>query len=148
MHVGKHQLKSYLWRHLKVIADVALYAIWLREPNVKGSDVIAIRHDGKINVSDISGIQFVDGPVENAIGYDMPSSNIQKFSNGVGIPMNLKDGSKTFALRLYVSGTISGNATIYGSYQHAKQNIGLANSKNYTLSKDGYGRVLKFSGKY
>lgn len=41
---------------------------------------------------------------------------------------------------------VSKGGTVYASYQHAMRNIFLADSKNYTLSKAGYGEVFKFAG--
>lgn len=126
-------------------ADVALYAIWLREPNVKGTDVIAIRHDGRINVTSVEGIQYVDGAAENAIYYDLSSSNTQKFNNGVGISMNLKDDSSSFALHLYIFGGKNSSGNVYGSYQHGKNFTTVAESKQYTINSSGLGGVIKFN---
>lgn len=126
-------------------ANVSLYANWLREPNVKGSDVIAIRHDGRINVTSIEGIQYVDGPVENAIYYDATSSNTQKFSNGVGVSMNLKDDSSSFALQLHIYGNKNSSGKVYGSYQHGSSFTTVAESKQYTINSSGLGGVIKFN---
>lgn len=123
---------------------VSLWAVWLREPNVKGTDVIAIRHAGTVNVSTIAGEQWVSTS-EQVIDYDSNSSNTQIFSNGVGISMNLKDASTSFSLALHLSGTYSGSVSLYGSYQHGKNFTTVAESKQYTINSSGYGGVIKFN---
>lgn len=40
---------------------------------------------------------------------------------------------------------VSGSGTIYGSYQHASTTATLEESKKYTISHLGYGKVIKFN---
>ena len=36
------------------------------------------------------------------------------------------------------------NGTVYASYQHAKRNISLINSRRYTFASGGFGNVFSF----
>ena len=41
--------------------------------------------------------------------------------------------------------TFSGSGRVYGSYQHAKSSISLANANSYTIASNGLGQVFYFS---
>ena len=54
----------------------------------------------------------------------------------------VKNGS---SLELSLTFMVSGSGTIYGSYQHASTTATLEESKKYTISHLGYGKVIKFN---
>ena len=71
----------------------------------------------------------------------LTSSN-QIFSNGFGSSFKVGQGSN---VELSLTFMVSGNGTVYGSYQHASSTTTLSESKDYTISHLGYGGVIKFS---
>ena len=58
----------------------------------------------------------------------------------------IKDLRMVLEVNLEISLTfmVSGSGTVYGSYQHASTATTLAESKKYTISSSGYGRVINF----
>ena len=77
--------------------------------------------------------------------YKYTSNNTKIFNNGLGISMNLVDGGTNFNLSMSVGYNITGSyPKIYGTYQHATEDISLANSQKYTLSSLGFGKVVLF----
>lgn len=72
------------------------------------------------------------------------STEIKNFNNGFGVSIELpKYGNSLIVNQTFM---VAKGGTVYASYQHATKVISLANSKNYTLSNTGYGRVFNFSG--
>lgn len=112
---------------------VSVTLTWKRYPVVRSYDVIGayLENTSLLN----SPVTFVTNSNE---------TYMQSFSNGFGASVKLPTGQTNIT----VSQTfrVSKGGHIYASYQHAKSSISLANSKKYTLSKQGYGRVFKFSG--
>ena len=67
-------------------------------------------------------------------------------SNGFGISMNLVDAAQGFTCEIEAIVTATSQwATVYGSYQHAMTAVTLAKSKSYTISHNGYGKVINFA---
>lgn len=71
-------------------------------------------------------------------------TTLRKLYNGFGVSLKLPSNGNNIIVNQNFR--VSKGGHVYASYQHAKSSISLANSKNYTLSKSGYGRVFKFSG--
>ena len=129
-------------------SSVILELEWKSSPTYQSYDVIAIRGENVIfDASSIYGIQqFVKNGETDFVTYNKSTTNTKIFSNGIGISMNLVDNSTYYRLRLSVSYTKkSTNGSIYGSYQHATQNVTLAQSQNYNISSNGYGKVIEFN---
>lgn len=120
---------------------------WLQNPKVKSADVIALRYDGTVTINDFYGYQYYNesGTTKNYY-YNSSNGNSKKFSNGVGISMNLVDAGSNFKNCLFFNGYYSNvNTKIFASYQHAKSNVSIANSKVYNLSANGLGGVINFT---
>lgn len=116
---------------------ISVTATWKITPSVKSYDVIG---------SLFTNTSLVNTPsttVKSSIGTSS-SGEIKKFNNGFGVSIGLPTkGTSIIVNQTY---RVNKGGHIYASYQHAKSTISLANSKNYTLSRAGYGGVFKFSG--
>lgn len=112
---------------------VSVTMTWKGDPTIKSYDVMGAY---------LENTQLVNNP-KVVIG-QTSYTDIQKFNNGFGVSMLLpKYDSKPVANQTF---RVNKGGTVYASYQHAMRNISLADSKNYTLSRAGYGGVFKFSG--
>ncbi len=109
---------------------------WINSPNVRSYDVIGAYLDGT-NLVNSNVITYVN----NTASTEIKSSN-----NGFGVSIKLpSSGSEVKLVQIF---TVQKSGTIYASYQHAVRNISLANSKKYTISRQGYGGVLLFDETY
>ena len=121
---------------------------WLITPKVKSYDVIAMRvDDATINSGSQRGTQFyIANGVSDTIEYSYNGTNMVLSSNGFGISMNLVDAASSFTCDIDATVTATSQwATVYGSYQHAMTAVTLAKSKSYTISHNGYGKVINFA---
>lgn len=120
---------------------------WLSIPSTKSFDVIGLRISNNASFllpSTISGVQIYDG---SYIYYDGYSSNTKKSnSKHVGISMNIVN-SVTSSLQNQITVTYlaAQGLNAYGAYQHAKSNVTLSQSQNYSFSSSGKGGVFKFA---
>lgn len=118
---------------------VTIIATWKTVPKIKSYDVIAVRFDGGVSLNGTAIFKqtyVADG--KTVLSYD---SYIQTFSNGVGSSFKVGTGTGyEFSLNF----PITGNGTVYGSYQHASSTASLADSKKYSLSYLGLGGVIYF----
>ncbi len=121
---------------------------WLITPKVKSYDVIAMRtDDATITSGSQIGTQLytVNG-VSSGVDYSYNGTNMVLSSNGFGISMNLVDAASGFTCDIEAIVTATSQwATVYGSYQHAMTAVTLAKSKSYTISHNGYGKVINFA---
>ncbi len=127
---------------------ITLVNNWLISPTVKSYDVMAMRVDDATVVAGTQeGIQmYTINGATSTVNYSYQGTNMVLSSNGFGISMNLVDAANGFTcfLEAIVKAT-SEWATVYGSYQHAASNVTLAQSKSYTISHNGYGKVINFA---
>lgn len=120
---------------------------WLSIPSTKSYDVIGLRIKNTasyLTLASISGIQVHDGI---SIYYDGTGSNT-KTSNTkhVGISMNIVNNvSNSLQNQITVTYLAAQGLNAYGAYQHAKSEVTLSQSQNYTFSSSGKGRVFKFA---
>lgn len=136
------------YKHLKInvkSSNVNLILTWRDEPVYRSYDVIALRGANvSFNNASLLGYQYYNNG-SNKIIYDYSSNNTKKFSNGIGVSMNMVDNATDYIMSLSVDYSVIGSSgTIYGSYQHSQRDITLAQSKNYSLSPSGYGNVILF----
>ena len=128
--------------------QVYMVNTWLITPRVKSYDVIALRvEDATITSGSQLGTQ-VYGSNGNfdMVNYSYNGTNMVLSSNGFGISMNLVDAASEFACDIEAIVTATSQwATVYGSYQHAMTAVTLAKSKSYTISHNGYGKVINFA---
>lgn len=118
---------------------ITLMATWKGVPTIKSYDVIAVRLD---NVSLVGGYTFKQMYVSNGNLIASYDSYKQSFSNGFGSSFKVQNGS---SLELSLTFMVSGSGTVYGSYQHASTTATLEESKKYTISHLGYGKVIRFN---
>ncbi len=127
---------------------------WKVMPKVRSNDIMAFRYYNWQPIPDSAWGQLMYGVNnggytvynfdKNSSGYYAPyGDNI----GGFGITMKLPEGNLIF-LSNQIS--IKGNPTnlrvhsVYGTYQHATKNIEEAITKQYIISSDGLGGVIKF----
>lgn len=116
---------------------ISVTNIWKNSPTVRSYDVIgAILENTILQNTPSTTVTFTGGTVN--------SKEIKYFDNGFGVSIKLPTSGNSLVVNQNFR--VSSGATVYASYQHAKSEISLANSKNYTLSKAGYGGVFNFSG--
>lgn len=121
---------------------------WLITPRVKSYDVIAMRtEDSTISSGSQRGVQmYTTNGISDVINYSYNGTNMVLSSNGFGISMNLVDAASGFTCEIQaIVEATSQWATVYGSYQHAMTAVTLAKSKSYTISHNGYGKVINFA---
>lgn len=136
--------------HGNTDASISLTNIWKQMPAVRSYDVIGLR---LYNLSVLQGTQtgkqiYTLNGTTDYVSYAYNGTNINNLSNGFGISMNLLDSNITY-LQNNITVTAIGNSgtkAIFGSYQHAVNNITLATSKSYTLGSGGLGDVFLFTG--
>ncbi len=129
---------------------VMLDLTWLYIPAVKSYDVIALRfNDAVMAQSSATGVQSytLSTGSQDAVGYGYGGTNMVMKDNGYGISMNIVD-KKLSALYNHTSVNVAvsgSNPYAYGAYEHAMDNVSLAQSKNYNISAAGMGRVINFA---
>ncbi len=121
---------------------------WLITPTIKSYDVIAMRvDDATITAGTQIGTQlYTTNGISRGVDYSYQGTNMVLSSKGFGISMNLVDAATEFTCDIEALVTATTEwATVYGSYQHAAINVTLAQSKSYTISHNGYGKVVNFA---
>lgn len=121
---------------------------WLITPRVKSYDVIGMRvDDATISAGTQRGTQvYISNGITDTVNYSYNGTNMVLSSNGFGISMNLVDAASDFTCYIEAIVTATSQwATVYGSYQHAMTAVTLAKSKSYTISHNGYGKVINFA---
>jgi hypothetical protein len=123
---------------------------WLSIPQCKSFDVLAMRVNQASLTANIKGTNNVEGKQYydgNVITYSYKNGNIKYLSNGLGLSTNIVDTTSR-SLKCSLSVIFATGAdpfTVYGSYQHAVNNISLSQSQSYTISSSGMGGVINFS---
>lgn len=134
---------STTYKNIKIVKNgslITLLLIWLKLPSTRSYDVMGIRFDG---VSLSGTPSFSQTYIQNG-KYKRDSTNyLQSFSNGFGTSFALPSGNISNLVQS-IDFYYNGSGKIYGSYQHAQKSISLANSKKYTISNIGYGKVIEF----
>lgn len=117
---------------------------WIELPEKRSYDVIALRPAStSVRMQSIAATQTWDG---NIIQYSPTGNKVKNTSTGVGVSMNLKNDARNKITNTLLVYFISGKDPykVYGTYQHATSGISLKNSKKYSISSKGYGKVLLF----
>ena len=108
---------------------------WNAKPSVNSYDVIGAFLDG------VSLIGSVTTKMQNSNGNSLYSTNVNSTKGfGASVPLS---GSN---IKITQTFKVTNGGRVNASYQHATKNISLANSKNYTFSKYGFGGVFNFNG--
>ena len=134
----EHRTRSNIITITKSCSDnciVVLDTDWLIIPKVKSWDVIGAYLDSS-SVLSVGQLKLIDSN-NNIKTYN----NYKKTSNGVGY--SAKAINSRFNVKM--SMVVSKKGRIYGSYQHAKENITESQSQNYYFSYNGLGNVFAFN---
>lgn len=131
-------------------AFIILTNIWKIIPATRSFDVAAMRW---VDLSVVNGSQggyqiyTLNGQTQY-VSYAWNGTNINRFSNGFGISMNIVDSNITYLENEIFAdfSLLDHPAIVLGSYQHATSNVTLATSKSYTLNSNGLGDVIDFTG--
>lgn len=118
---------------------VTLMAAWLTVPTIHSFDVMAVRLSGCILDGDFS---FKQTYVSSGHMYVVRNGMNQYFSNGFGASALLQYGTDNEYTMTFA---VLGSGTVYGTYQHAIRSVSSADSLNYTIASNGYGKVAKFA---
>lgn len=116
-------------------------------PQTKFYDVIGLRVSSNasyLSNASISGYQNSDGTYYY---YNGSSSNTKKSNTKhVGISMNIANSTScTLVNHMEVVYSVGETINVYGAYEHAKSNVTLSQSQDYSFSSTGQGSVFKFS---
>lgn len=116
---------------------ISVTLTWKKNPTIRSYDVIGAYLENTKLINTPTTVVLNSGSTVN-------SKEIKKTSTGFGVSIKLpKYGNSLIVNQTY---RVKKGGHVYASYQHAMKNISLANSKNYTTSKSGYGKVFNFSG--
>lgn len=125
-----------------------LINLWKSIPNVKSFDVIGFRWTstgGGLQPGIYEGVQYYNN---SFVSYSYGGDNSKTTSSGVGISMNIVDDTSSFLendLYQYMAFTKLTTFNIFGTYQHATVATTLSESKSYSFSNSGLGKVLYYS---
>ena len=115
---------------------VTLNATWTISPSVKSYDVLGFRTSG-VSISSTNNANVT------GTGYVNSYSSNKSSTNGRGYSIKFPSVNNVIVTASIYTST---GGTVYGSYQHAKSNISLANSKLYNFSSSGSGGIFAFYG--
>lgn len=125
---------------------IQLWATWLKTPKIKQFDIMAVRWNNSVNVSNIIGWQECDSNTKKT-DYYISTPNTKYTDKGAGISMNIHDSAKNkIDLYLRVESNNYFGYDFYGTYQHARHSNAntLAISQSYSFG-NGLGGVLVFN---
>ncbi len=111
---------------------------WTASPFTRSYDVIGAYLSGNSLISHQSS--FVYSDTTGAVG----CSNLKTATNGIGNSVKLPSTGENIVVNIVFTATPGG--TIFGSYQHAMQDVTLPVSQEYNFSLGGYGSVFDFYG--
>lgn len=116
---------------------VSIVATWLGSPVVRSYDVMGCY---------LSRVSLTSVPVTRVSSKDdtyftNDDKDLQTFDNGYGTSFKLPTGSNVIINQDFY---VSKGGRVFASYQHAREDITYKVSKDYTISKIGYGGVFEF----
>ena len=126
---------------------------WKIMPSVRSYDVTGLRFQNfNVSLDTIWGqLRYsTNGSLFTVQNYDTSSSGYKApGGGGFGISMKLPSSTSIKSIQSQVSatGTYTNmlNYGAYGSYQHATTNVSEVDSKQYTISSTGMGKVFNFN---
>ena len=116
----------------------SLVATWTASPFTRSYDVIGAYFSG--NALSSHQATYVYSDATGAISYN----NLKTATNGIGNSVKLPSVGENIIVNILFNATPGG--TIFGSYQHAMQDVTLPVSQEYNFSLGGYGNVFDFYG--
>ena len=132
----EHETQSKRLKISKINSTIAISCVWKKSPSVRSYDLIGTYLNGpSLSSTPSSKITYSGGSI-------YPSAT-KTPGNGYGAVIKLpSSGNSIIASSTF---TVSGSGRVYGSYQHAKSSISLANASSFTIGNGGLGNVFKFS---
>ena len=114
---------------------VYLTVNWFSIPTIRSYDLLGIR---LVNTSILQNVssRMIFGNVENTY------VETRNDSNGNADTFKLPSGNEI--IHFTKTFKVQKNGSVYASYQHAKRNISLINSRRYTFASGGFGNVFSF----
>ena len=146
MYSPKSTSHTTQYKNLKISAacsnycTVSIVLTWLGNPTIRSYDVI-----GAI-ISGPSLLSYSYASVSNNTNtyyYNNFKTEYSTYHDALGNSVLLPSGTNLLVNQIFTTTT---GGHIFGSYQHAMQNVSLATSKNYNFSLGGYGSVFSFYG--
>lgn len=116
----------------------SLVATWTANPFTRSYDVIGAYFSGNSLVNHQTTYVYTSG------GGATYYNNLKTASNGIGNSVKLPNVGNDIIVNIIFTATPGG--TIFGSYQHAMQDVTLPVSQEYNFSLGGYGNVFDFYG--
>lgn len=116
----------------------SLVATWTASHFTRSYDVIGAYFSG--NALSSHQATYVYSDATGAISYN----NLKTATNGIGNSVKLPSVGENIIVNILFNATPGG--TIFGSYQHAMQDVTLPVSQEYNFSLGGYGSVFDFYG--
>ncbi len=116
---------------------VSIVTTWKVNPTIRSYDVIGAY------LSNVSLLNHMTTYVYSNAG-SSGFNNLKTAYNGIGNSVKLPTSGNNLVVNMIFTTTPGGH--IFGSYQHATENITLLVSKNYNFSLGGYGSVFSFYG--
>lgn len=135
-----------MYEHSGNVYRIYLSNEWKNIPSVKSFDVLATAVDG-INFTNGMTWQTYNG---TNLEYDIHhGTNTKRTSGFIGVSMNIPDNvnsNNALMQTILIDGgfNVCGNVTARGTYKHAKRDVTLAQSQNYSYSTSGLGGMLAF----
>lgn len=116
---------------------ISVVAEWKTIANVRSYDVMGAYLDGT-NLIYAPETYIVS---ENGLEY---SNEIKYDLHGFGVSFKLPNKNVANYITINQQYYVGTSGNVYASYQHAKSTTTLANSKKYSISLSGYGKVFNF----
>ena len=131
-----HETQSKRLKISRANTTIAISCTWKKSPNVRSYDLIGTYLNGpSLSGGGSAKITYSGGTIT-------PSAT-KTPGNGYGAVLKLPNGGSGIVASSTFS--IIGSGRVYGSYQHAKSSISLANANSYTIASYGLGQVFYFS---
>ena len=131
-----HETQSKRLKISRADNIIAISCSWKKSPSVRSYDLIGSYLNGPYVIGGASAKIVYSG------GTIYPSAT-KTPGNGYGAVLKLPSGGSGIVASSTFS--ISGSGRVYGSYQHAKSSISLANANSYSIASNGLGQVFYFS---
>ena len=119
---------------------------WKEMPSIRSYDVMGLRYAGTFTYSHWQGYQSYVLNGKTTTDYVIGNNNFVYANNGSMMAVKLPENKSITALsEKFIAYGSYESGTIYGSYQHARQNVTLDKAVNVSFT-DGMGGVFKFNG--
>ena len=118
------------------LTTISITATWKYSPNVRSYDIIGAY---------LSNVNMIGNPVTRVSSTEGLTSPSATISSSLGFGSVVKLPATAGNIVVNTTFEIIGSGTVFGSYQHAKSTISLANARSFSISYSGLGNVFYFS---